>query len=76
MGQATDSGVRRVFTAPRSKAYDAIAWAKRDSELKNPFTGEIVFQQKGVEIPESWSMNALNLRRTEVFYRYARDQRT
>ena len=61
MGQATDSGVRRVFTAPRSKAYDAIAWAKRDSELKNPFTGEIVFQQKGVEIPESWSMNALNI---------------
>lgn len=61
MGQATDSGVRRVFTAPRSKAYDAIAWTKRDSELKNPFTGEIVFQQRGVEIPESWSMNALNI---------------
>lgn len=61
MGQATDSSVRRLFTAPKSKAYDAITWAKRDSELKNPFTGEIVFQQKDVEIPESWSLNALNI---------------
>ncbi len=61
MGQTTDSGVKRLFTAPRSKAYDSIAWAKRDSELKNPFTGEIVFAQKGVEIPESWSLNALNI---------------
>lgn len=61
MGQATDSSVRRLFTAPKSKAYDAIIWAKRDSELKNPFTGEIVFQQKEVEIPESWSLNALNI---------------
>ncbi|MGB4795924.1 MAG: vitamin B12-dependent ribonucleotide reductase, partial [Candidatus Saccharimonadales bacterium] len=61
MGQTTDSSVRRLFTAPKSKAYDAITWAKRDSELKNPFTGEIVFQQKDVEIPESWSLNALNI---------------
>ncbi|QQS19280.1 vitamin B12-dependent ribonucleotide reductase [Candidatus Saccharibacteria bacterium] len=61
MGQTTDSGVKRLFTTPRAKAYDAITWVKRDSELKNPFTGEIVFAQKGVEIPESWSLNALNI---------------
>lgn len=61
MGQATDSSVKRLFTAPKSKAYDAIEWDTRDSELKNPFTGEIVFQQKNVEIPKSWSMNALNI---------------
>ncbi len=61
MGQTTDSSVKRLFTAPRSKAYDAVKWAVRDSELKNPFTGEIVFAQKDVEIPESWSMNALNI---------------
>lgn len=61
MGQTTDNGVRRLFTAPRTKAYDQIAWSKRDSEIKNPFTGEIVFSQKGVEIPDSWSMNALNI---------------
>ncbi len=61
MGQATDNGVRRHFTQPKSKAYDQIAWTKRDSSIKNPFTGEAVFEQKEVEIPESWSMNALNI---------------
>ncbi len=61
MGQATNSSVARLFTKPKSKAYDQITWVKRDSELKNPFTGEMVFQQKDVEIPESWSMNALNI---------------
>lgn len=61
MGQTTDSSVRRVFTKPRAKAYDQITWAKRDSSIKNPFTNEIVFEQLGVEIPESWSLNALNI---------------
>ncbi len=61
MGQTTDSGVRRLFTEPKSKGYDALTWVKRDSLLKNPFTNEVVFEQKEVEIPESWSMNALNI---------------
>lgn len=61
MGQTTNSGVRRLFTQPKSKAYDAINWVKRDSSLKNPFTNEVVFEQKQVEIPETWSMNALNI---------------
>lgn len=61
MGQTTDSNLRRLFTKPRSKAYDQITWVKRDSSIKNPFTGEVVFGQDGVEIPESWSMNALNI---------------
>jgi len=61
MGQATNSTVRRLFTQPKSKAYDSIAWVKRDSLLKNPFTGEAVFEQKDVEIPESWSLNSLNI---------------
>lgn len=61
MGKTASSGVARYFTKPKSYAYDQIKWVKRDSELKNPFTGEVVFSQKEVEIPESWSMNALNI---------------
>ncbi len=61
MGQTTDSGVRRLFTKPKTKGYDQLKWVKRDSSLKNPFTGEVVFEQEGVEIPESWSQNALNI---------------
>ncbi len=61
MGQATNSGVRRYFTQPKTKGYDAIVWVRRDSLLKNPFTNEAVFEQKDVEIPEGWSLNALNI---------------
>ncbi len=61
MGQATSLGVRRLFTQPKTKGYEQITWVKRDSSLKNPFTGEAVFEQKDVEIPESWSLNALNI---------------
>src|SRR4051812_4314287 len=61
MGQATDRGVRRFFTQPKTKGYDALTWVKRDARLTNPFTGEAVFEQKDVEIPEGWSVNALNI---------------
>lgn len=61
MGQATNSSVRRFFTQPKSKGYDSLTWVKRDAGIKNPFTGEAVFEQKDVEIPEDWSMNALNI---------------
>src|ERR1700744_4768107 len=61
MGQAIESGVTRYFTEPKAKAYDMLTWVKRDSAIKNPFTGEAVFEQKDVEIPDTWSMNALNI---------------
>ncbi len=61
MGQATNSGLRRFFTQPKAKGYDSLKWVKRDSLLKNPFTGSVVFEQKDVEIPDSWSLNALNI---------------
>ncbi len=61
MGQVTSLGVRRYFTEPKTKAYEKLTWVKRDASLKNPFTGEAVFEQKDVEIPEEWSLNALNI---------------
>lgn len=61
MAQATGLGVRRLFTKPKSKAYDAFKWVKRDSILTNPMTKKAVFEQLGVEFPESWSMNAINI---------------
>src|SRR5690606_15971733 len=61
MAQATGLGVRRFFTKPKTKAYDAVKWVKRDSKIDNPATGKVAFEQKGVEFPESWSMNAINI---------------
>jgi len=61
MGQTTILGRRRLFTAPKTKGYDALKWAKRDSVIMNPMTGKPVFEQLGVEFPEGWSMNAINI---------------
>ncbi len=61
MKQATGLGVRRFFTKPKTKAYDQIKWVKRDSVISNPMTGKPVFEQLGVEFPEGWSLNAINI---------------
>jgi ribonucleoside-diphosphate reductase alpha chain len=61
MGQTTILGRRRLFTAPKSKGYDALKWVKRDSVIMNPMTGKPVFEQLGVEFPEGWSLNSINI---------------
>lgn len=61
MGQVTSLGMGRMFTRPKTKAYDALNWVKRDSLLVNPMTNQAVFEQKDVEFPEGWSQNAINI---------------
>src|SRR6266568_1669435 len=61
MGQTTSLGVGRLFTQPKSKAYNQLDWAKQDSIIKNPMTDTPVFEQKSVEFPVGWSMNAINI---------------
>ncbi|PJE65091.1 ribonucleoside-diphosphate reductase, adenosylcobalamin-dependent [Candidatus Saccharibacteria bacterium CG10_big_fil_rev_8_21_14_0_10_47_8] len=61
MAQATKSAVKRLFTKPGKKAYDSLNWTKRDSLISNPMTGKAVFEQKDVEVPEGWSLNAINI---------------
>lgn len=61
MGQTTSLGVGRFFTQPKTKAYDQIKWASRDSVIMNPATGKPVFEQKNVEFPQGWSLNAINI---------------
>ena len=61
MAQTTSLGVARLFTPAKSKAYDQLKWSKRDSIIKNPMTDTPVFEQRGVEFPEGWSLNAINI---------------
>lgn len=61
MGSTTSLGVARLFTPAKSKAYEHLKWTKRDSIIKNPMTDTPVFEQKGVEFPEGWSLNAINI---------------
>lgn len=61
MGQTTILGRRRLFTQPKTKAYEALKWVKRDSLIVNPMTNKPVFEQKNVEFPDGWSLNAINI---------------
>ena len=61
MAQTTSLGVQRLFTPKKSKAYDQLKWVKRDSILKNPMSDTPVFEQRGVEFPEDWSLNSINI---------------
>ncbi len=61
MAQTKGLGIGRKFTKPGTKGYDALNWTKRDSVLMNPQTKKPVFEQLGVEFPEGWSQNAINI---------------
>ena len=61
MGQTTSHALVRLFTPPKSKAYDQLKWVKSDSLITNPTSGKPVFEQKGVEFPEGWSLNSINI---------------
>lgn len=61
MAQTTALGMSRFFTRSGKNAYDQLNWVKRDSVLMNPVTQQPVFEQLGVEFPEDWSLNAINI---------------
>ena len=60
--------VARHFTEDDTHPYDSLNWVKRDSKIVNPGTGEIVFEQSGVEFPDFWSQNAINIVTQKYFY--------
>ena len=61
MAQTTTLTIKRLFTKPKTKAYDAFSWVKRDAMITNPATTQPVFEQKGVLFPEDFSLNSINI---------------
>ena len=61
MGETTILEHRRLLTSPKTKAYTQVKWTKKDSVIMNPMTGQTVFEQLGVEFPEGWSLNSINI---------------
>ncbi len=59
--------IERVFTTPGVHPYDEVTWERRDVTQTNWKTGETIFEQKGVEFPASWSMNATTIVTTKYF---------
>jgi ribonucleoside-diphosphate reductase alpha chain len=67
--RATQPGLRieRVFSTEGIHPYDELTWERRDVVQTNWKTGEAVFEQKGVEFPDSWSLNASTIVTTKYF---------
>ncbi|HXK95428.1 MAG TPA: vitamin B12-dependent ribonucleotide reductase, partial [bacterium] len=51
---------RRVYTQPGVDPYSTVEWQLRDAVITGE-GGEVVFEQKGVECPASWSQLAVNV---------------
>jgi len=52
--------VRRFFTRPGENPYDQVEWEKRLAQITDA-QGNVIFEQKDVEVPKDWSMTATNI---------------
>ncbi|HET7355069.1 MAG TPA: vitamin B12-dependent ribonucleotide reductase, partial [Nocardioidaceae bacterium] len=59
--------IERVFSTEGVHPYDEVTWERRDVVQTNWKTGEAVFEQRGVEFPEFWSVNASTIVTTKYF---------
>ncbi|MDP2586146.1 MAG: vitamin B12-dependent ribonucleotide reductase [Candidatus Komeilibacteria bacterium] len=65
----TDTGgleFRRRYTKEGVHPYEEISWQSRDAVITSD-KGEVVFAQKGVEIPKGWSQTATNIAVSHYF---------
>jgi ribonucleoside-diphosphate reductase alpha chain len=51
---------RRFFTKPGVSPYDELEWERRTAQITDA-QGNVIFEQKDVEIPKDWSMPATNI---------------
>ncbi len=59
--------LERVFSTAGTHPYDELTWERRDVVQTNWKTGETVFEQRGVEYPSTWSVNASTIVTTKYF---------
>ena len=59
--------IERIYTTAGVHPYDTVKWERRDVAQTNWKSGEVIFEQKGVEYPEFWSVNASTIVTTKYF---------
>ena len=59
--------IERIYTNEGVHPYDEVKWERRDVVQQNWRTGETVFEQHGVEYPDTWSVNASMIVTTKYF---------
>ena len=60
-------GIRRHFTTEGVHPFDTVTWELRDSRITNYRDGSVAFEQLGVEVPSTWSVNATNILAQKYF---------
>ena len=59
--------IERVYTTAGVHPYDEVTWQRRDVVMTNWRDGTVNFEQRGVEFPDSWSVNATNIVTSKYF---------
>jgi len=59
--------IRRIHTREGVHPYDEVTWERRDVVMTNWRDGSVNFEQRGVEFPDFWSVNAANIVTTKYF---------
>ena len=59
--------VERIFSTEGVHPYDEVTWERRDVVQTNWRTGDVVFEQRGVEFPDFWSVNASTIVTNKYF---------
>ncbi len=59
--------IERVFTTDGVHPYDTVTWERRDVVLTNWRDGSVNFEQRGVEFPDFYSVNAANIVTSKYF---------
>ena len=58
---------RRYFTREGISPYDTVEWEYRTAAITSE-TGDVIFEQKNVEVPKNWSMTATNIVASKYFH--------
>src|SRR5579875_3343006 len=68
-GRAAGRGlsIGRVYTREGVHPYDEVTWERRDVVMTNWRDGSVNFEQRGVEFPDFWSVNAANIVTSKYF---------
>src|SRR3978361_93376 len=68
-GARPQRGLRmeRGYTTEARHPYDEVTWQRRDVVMTNWRDGTVNFEQRGVEFPDFWSVNAVNIVTSKYF---------
>ncbi|HET9944554.1 MAG TPA: vitamin B12-dependent ribonucleotide reductase [Actinomycetes bacterium] len=66
-GRGKGLTIERIYTTAGVHPYDEVTWERRDVVQQNWKTGETIFEQRGVEFPDFWSVNASTIVTTKYF---------